>query len=328
MRIVNKFSLSILCVALGLSLWLASLLLSQDQVLVESLATARVNEDTSSNLEQNSQRIAPAQSTRDIMDPVGDSRCEQGCLAQMEMLISAELIDDASYQSLLSNTDQLASYLKNNPKARLELLEIALQTSEGNKRDLIIAAFSQLSIQDRTEFGLALSQSPNREQRKEGVDFLAAAETMSLSVATEFSIMLRTETDQHIKTSLIRALNKPEKFRGDQAIIDDLSYMVQSEMNNKIRGEALLSKASLVSHSEQVVDDALSAVRSGEPDYQLYGLRALETALNRSSQEGTQMSWLYEEASRDIFYELTTPAYESISSDVRKEAAAIYKRHF
>lgn len=256
-----------------------------------------------------------------------DLYCSDLCRESMKVLRFPAVLTDDEYEELLGRIGELAAYLRKNSAVRAEFLELA-DTEDGDKRSVIMAVFNQLDINARWSLGEVLIESSDWHSRFDGISFLAQPDIMDEQLAQRFSDMLAVDSDHYVRSSIIKALNQPDKFYGNQEILNALEQVGYSDQNNTVRGEALLARVQLEQAPETVFYDVFSAIRSNEAGYQGYGLRALEKIVTRQTLDGLEISWEYQDEAKYLFDELMSPEYGDMPADLRKMADDLLERFF
>lgn len=256
------------------------------------------------------------------------SECDPACKSSLTVLRDGLPIDEETYERIVITTEEIAAYVENNEHARFELIDLAATSDDGNKRDLIIAVFYQLEIEHQRELGQAMIESFYPKVRKDGIDFLANPKTMNASLAATFSSQLQVEPDMYIRTSLINALNQPKLFHGNQEILDTLSLVIQADPDPQVRGKALLASGQLHPDPQDMFYDILSAVRSSEPKFQMYGLQTLELVINNKGVDRPSLSPTNEIQLKNIFDELRKYNFNAIKHQNRRHAEELFNEYF
>jgi len=253
--------------------------------------------------------------------------CNNLCRENIALLSLSSVLDDDEYEELLGRTDQLAQYLRENPASQTAFIEIA-STAGGDKRSVIMAVFNKLDIDARRSLGDVLIESSDWHSRLDAISFLAKPDIMDEQVTQQFIDILDIEPEYYVRSSIVKALNQPDKFHGNQDILNALEQIGYNDQNNSVRGEVLLARIKLEKEPEAVSDDVFSAIRSNEADYQSYGFRALEQILIQKKLDGSEASSDYQDKTKYLFEELMTPEYDDMPAELRKMADELYERHF
>lgn len=261
------------------------------------------------------------------MSEINTIDCNYTCRDNIELLSLSSVLDDDKYEELLGRTDEIAQYLRENPAAKQTLIEIA-STAGGDKRSVIMAAFNKLDIDARRSLGDVLIESSDWHSRFDAISFLAQPDIMNEQVTQKFTDMLDIESEYYVRSSIIKAFNQPDKFYGNQNILNTLEQVVYNDEDNSVRGEALLTRIKLEKEPETVFYDVFSAISSNEGDYQSYGFRALEQIIIEKKSNGLEISSDYQDKTKYLFEELMTPEYDDMPAELRKMADDIYERYF
>ena len=254
-----------------------------------------------------------------------DVYCNNRCQESIDLLRFQAEFNDDEYEILLNSSSELAVYLRDNPNIRAEFIELA-STSTPNNRNIIMAAFNQLDAHSRSQLGQALIESSNWHSRFDGIIFLSKPDLMDEQLAQQLSDILPTESAYYVRNSIIKALNQPDKFYGNQDILNTLEQIGYSDDNNTVRGEALLARVQLEQNPEAIFNDAFSAIRSNQADYQEYGLRALVKIIKRQTLNESEISSEYQNEAKDLFEELLSPKYDQMPEDFHITANKLLAR--
>ena len=259
---------------------------------------------------------------------VTDNDCSQHCRTSLETLKLPAGLSDEQFEKILGRADELAAYVRQNPAAIIEFLELA-KTNDGDKRSIIIEVFNQLDISARRSLSEVLIGSEDWRSRFDGINFVAAqSDIIDKQRVAQLSDMLAVEPNYYVRSSIVKAFNQPDKFHANPAIISLLEQVEYSDVDNTVRGEALLVRVKLEPEPENVIYDALSAIRSKEADYQGYGLRALEQIVAVKMQNEQALSWYSDYDARAMFAELMNPEYHDMPAEIRKIADDLQERFF
>ena len=231
----------------------------------------------------------------------------------------------ASFDWERAPSDKLVSQLARNARLRTELIKIAVEAS-GDKRQFIIAAFSQLKTGSQWALGKALSEASEYNQRLDGIHLLANPATMNKAVGMWFTGRLETEQDLYVRSALIKALSQTDLFYGDSRVAQVLSNVIATDADSSVRGEALLAKVRLAKNPQASLSDSLAAVRSSSSEYQQYGALALEQVVTRQTLQGAKLDSQSESAISQLVAELMNPEFDDMPLEVRKSLDNLYSR--
>ena len=285
----------------------------------------KLNTMASLNKVDDEQRIKDSKLSH--IPEIVDSHCNELCNESLAWLNIQDVLTDEEFEKAMSLSDELAVYLNENPDALYQFLELA-NTEDGDKRSFLMEVFNKLDIDARLLLGEVFLESTNFRNRYDGVKFLAQPEIMHEPLTQRFSAMLAVESDQLVRSALIQAFNQPEKFYGDRQVLNILEQVSNEEVDNSVRGEALLARVQLEENPEHVFADSIAAIRSAAGDHQLYGLRALEQIVKRQALDEIELSQEIKDEAKYLLAELRDSGYDGAPIDVLSEANNIYLRHF
>lgn len=222
-------------------------------------------------LQKNSRADKAATNLTEIEQP-----CLGPCLNTVAILTNNDKIDDESYEKLSRLLADFAAHLKTNPNARLDMIELAKTTKDGNKRALIIDAFASLPSDQRIALGHALTTSDDWQVRANGISVLSSSDIMTPDGAKALIKIYAGEPNNHVKTSVLKSLKNVDSLRGDQATLDYLSGLMTYETDSSVKSEAMLTKLALQEDPLDSMPDVFMALSSGEAQFQSSALLALE----------------------------------------------------
>ncbi|MFK8017178.1 MAG: hypothetical protein AB8G17_17270 [Gammaproteobacteria bacterium] len=258
----------------------------------------------------------------------GERRCNEICARNLDALRSLAPLDDADYVRVRADIARMAEYLHTDAKARRELVALAVHADDGNKRRLVRLMFSELAVEHRYALGDALLQSPDAMRRREGVNFLAAEETLDDETAGQFLELLAMERDTRTKIALVKGLGQSNRFRGNVSVVEGLSDAIRTEMDAQLRGQALAASARLVESPDDLFFTIRTAIDGGDEEYGLYGLQALDTLLRRHGAQDGPLRWRTLQQARATLEVLLDQDSNSVSAKIIREASFVYARYF
>lgn len=205
-----------------------------------------------------------------------DDLCLSHCLEISNRLMGADIIDDESFETLFGQMDALAAYLETNYIARMDILDLAMHTQQGNKRALIVNAFTLLPAEQREELGQALLKSENWRARVDGVNLSIMPESLTPDKAKDLYSVIAQETHPVVKTSIINGIKNAAQLKGDRVMLDNLSDILRTDTDSSVRSSAMLAKLALQKDPHDALPDTFMALTSGDVELQSSAFIALE----------------------------------------------------
>lgn len=280
-----------------------------------------------SNLQKHARPDKPASTLVEIQQP-----CLGACLNMIAVLNNDVKIDDESYDEQSKLLAEFIVHLKTNSKARLDMIELASTTDDGNKRALIIEAFASLPSDQHIELGHALMTSSDWQVRANGVTLISSPEIMTPEEAKGFLSIYANEPNNHVKRAMLYALKNSETLRGDQVTLDYLSNVMLSDTNPEVRSEAMLTKLALQEDPLNAIPDAFMALTSGDPNFQFSAFIALDRIYDANNLIDGGLDRIDHEAVKraleDFMNVEITSENASDMDRLLKEADLFYERHF
>ncbi len=265
-------------------------------------------------------------------EPSLANSCNENCLTTRELLFANAIIDDENYSKLSGLAQGLAAYLEENHIARIDMLDLAKTTQDGNKRAFLIDTFILLPVEQRKELGQALTTSSDWQIRANGITLLSSHEIMTPDGAKTLMTSYANEPNTHVKSEMLKALNKPDTLRGDQTTLDYLSQVMFSETNPKVKSEAMLTKLALQEDPLTAMPDTLMALTSGQPEFQHSAFIALERIYEANDLVDGGLDRIDHEAIKraleDLMEAEVTPENTLQMGRLLNAADMFYERHY
>ncbi len=254
--------------------------------------------------------------------------CKDGCEVIQTILQTTLDLDDVRYETLLGSLDPFTKFLRDNPKGQRDFIDIAMSTSDGNKRDLIIDAFTQLPKAQAEVFAFELLNADGWQLRSKAPQLLEHHDGLSEEKIEAYFEALGQEANPYVKKRLLQTLTSNAALAQSENLIPSLNAIIQYTTNESTRSSALSVKMDLNPDVSSRASDAMHALRSGQAEFQLTGLLAFETLLENADTRQTidkralqnQLNYLRESTrfSKD----------DQTSLRLLNEADTMYERHF
>ena len=288
------------------------------------------DDEISPLLDQLFKRIYGAASYEALLKQQETSRelCSAACLSILEQFRQNQTFTDDQLAQALGNIDEMVAVLKDAPQLQQEFIEMALHSSSGNVREAILSAFAQLAPEAQRSLGRALVSASDGRQRFDGVQLLARIEVMDESVATELEQVYATEDNEYVRTAVVKALNHPALLRNNPQALNFLTYVMDTDTEAAVRGEALIVSVELSDDTEFALTRSLAAIRSSTENYPAFGARALTTFLERNPVRGSELEWQYTQDIDYLMSEMMSPDYDHLPSATRTQIDNMYDRFF
>ncbi len=299
-------------------------------VTLESIRPQQLETATAQRL-----AIAPTLSTSKTSEiapnsTVIDTSCLGLCLDAQKLLALNTPIDDETYERLSGLAEGLAAHLEKNHSARIDMLDLARTTQDGNKRALLIDAFSLLPMVQREEIGTALMKSDNWLIRTDGIKLSTSPEGMASDKANSLINSFTNEPHFHVKTTILGVLENSEGLKGHQETLDNLSIIMQRETNPQVKSDAFLAKFALQGDPLDAMPDILIALGSGETELQQSALIVLGRVYESDHFVGGLDRIDHGAIKREIedLKDITFDADDQELIRLLNEADRFYERHF
>jgi len=261
-----------------------------------------------------------------------ETTCLGRCFNISQRLTDNTVIEDEQFETLLGQMAEFAAYLETHDDARQDMLNLALTTPDGNKRALLIDAFSLLPLAQRDNLGQAFIESHHWRLRTDGVNLLTLDPNITSDKASELITTLETDPHPHVKTTILRGLKSAQTLKGDPTTLDHLSLIMRSETHSSVKSEILLTKLALEEDPLKVMPDTLLALNSGDPDFQYTALIALERMYETDHVTNGNLDQIDHRSIKQGLEALleieVTAENKSSMGRLLQEADAFYERHF
>ena len=259
------------------------------------------------------------------------AECASRCSSTLSMLNETIEIDDDTFSRLESSIHEISDYLQNNESERHYYLQMAMTTTDGDKRRFLTNIFAQLPDQQRAEIAENFIGSDNWRVRSEGVSLISDHDDLNLEMANTLMDIFSNEESSYIKGNILTNLKQSAILQGDTEILQQLDSALYNETDSSVRVAALNAKMQLSGQPNHVLPDALQALRTSDPELQLAGLIAVEQVLKHMQANSESGEYIDTNSIRNEFEAIQSmPVYDDDkkrSERLVSEANAIYARY-
>ena len=332
-------------IGLSCTIWLISALIDvdghdgstgQSEEQVNSLAVvASSSEQTFSTATDFQQPLKAIDQKNQDVNIVQDNlslQCSTRCDLTLSMLDQVAELGDETFQKLGAYTQEIASYLENNKDKREYYTQIAMTTTDGDKRAYLTDIFKHLPEQQRVEIGESFIASDKWRVRADGVTLVADNGISNLAMASSLVDILLRDENSYVKGRVLTYLANSKPLAGDVEVLTQLDSAIYYETNTSVRIAALRAKMQLSEEPSHILPDALQALRTSDPDFQLAGLIAIEEVLRHDKQRSEKGAYIDMNSIKSEFQaiqNLTFYGEDKKGFDkLIKEANSIYLRYF
>lgn len=258
--------------------------------------------------------------------------CTLRCDSALSMLDQSVELDDETFQKLGAYAEEIAVYLQNNEDQRRRYTQIALTTTDADKRAYLTDIFKRLPEQQRVEIADSFIDSSNWRARADGVTLIADNGVTNLEMGTSLVDIFLSEDNSYVKGKILTYLENSAALRGDTEVLRQLDSAIYYEAETSVRIAAFKAKMQLSEEPYHILPDALQALRTSEPDLQLAGLVAIEEVLRNEkkyTEKGAYIDTNSLENEFEIIRNLTAYGEDEKRFEyLIREANAIYLRYF
>ena len=258
--------------------------------------------------------------------------CSAHCDSALSALDQDIELDDKAFDKLEAYINEIATYLASNEARRQFYLEMALTTLDGDKRGFLTDVFRQLPYAQKAELGDRFIDSDNWLLRADGVTLIADTEASNSDLATKLLEVFAREENPHIKDTILNQLKQAPKLRGDIEVLQQLDSIIYKDTAPSVRVTALKAKMQLSEQPHHIIPDAIQALRTTEPEFQLAGLTVIDQILaneNKHVENGAYIDKTTIKTDIENIRNMTVyEDNEDHSKHLIREANSIYMRHF
>jgi hypothetical protein len=248
----------------------------------DTIPSASSNDDNPSvkqGPDQSYNSLDQAEEVVGVIDNTGSEQCSARCDSTLSMLDQDIELDDEAFNKLATYAEEIAAYLQNNQKQRQHYLQMAMTTTDGDKRSFLTDVFKYLPYEQKAEIGDYFIRSENWRVRADGVTLIADHDISNLDVANGLMDILSNEENSYVKGTILAYLKHSPTLQGDIEVLHQLDLGLYNQENTSVRVAALKAKMQLSEQSYHILPDALQALRTSEPELQLAGLIAISQIL-------------------------------------------------
>ena len=260
------------------------------------------------------------------------SHCSTQCSLTLSMLNEDLVLDDEAFQRLRTYAEEIAAYLRTNESQLQHYLQMALTTSDGDRRAFLTDIFQHLPYQTKTKIAENYIDSENWRVRADGVTLFADhGIAKSNLVNSRLMKLFSREENSYVKNSILSHLQHSSILQGDSEILHQLDSAIYNETNPSVRVAAFKAKNQLLKHPYQILPDALQGLRTNEPEFQFASLIAIERLLARQEKYSETDVYIDSNSIKDelqLIRNLKLYGDKKRSDRLIKQANAIYLRYF
>ena len=258
--------------------------------------------------------------------------CSTRCNRTLSLLDEDVELDDETYQNLASQTEEIAAYLQGDEQQRQHYMQMAMTTTDGDKRAFLTDIFKFLPDQQKDEIAENFITSDKWRVRADGLTLIADQGISNLDETNTLIGFFSNEENPYIKSSILNYLEQSPSLRGDVEILQQLDSALYYDTNTSVQVAALKAKMQLSDEPYHILPDALQALSASEPEFQLAGLVAIEKVLEHENKDIDRDTYIDKHSIANEFeiirnlavYGEDKKRFESLI----KEANTIYLRHF
>ena len=258
--------------------------------------------------------------------------CSARCGATLSMLDEGLEIDDETYQRLETHAQEIAAFLQGNERQRQHYLQIALTTTDGDKRAFLSSVFTHLPYEQKVEIGEDFIGSENWRVRADGVTLIADPAIPNADMANTLMGVFSSEENSYVKGRILNYVKQGASLKGDTQILHQLDSAIYNEANPYVRVAAFKAKMQLSAQPHHMLPDALQALRTTEPELQFASIVAIERILEHHKQHPENSVYLDRSSIKNEFQiirNLTIYDDDKERFDrLIREANSIYLRYF
>ncbi len=275
---------------------------------------------TKSNLQASALKLQP------------DNPCNKTCKTIRDQLLSSDSLHDENYETLLAHTQRFTEYLVGNFERQNEFINLAISTSDANKRDLIIEAFKGLPKNQSMGFAFQLLENENWEIRVKSTELLEGNNELSDRDVQSYYDSLSREQNSYVKQRMVQALVYSDNLLENENLVSTLDSMIQHASDASVRSTALRTKVQVSNDTQSLLRDAVYALNSGQQSFQITGLSVYENLL-KQAKENEKIKHIINQNGiikelENVIESARFASDESLSLDLFQEFEYVYERHF
>lgn len=267
----------------------------------------------------------------------GASECPESCKRKLSMLDKAMLddglrLDDRNFELLETYADDISVYLQNDNTMRQHYIQMALTTMDGDKRAFLTDVFKHLPYQQKLEVGEKFIGSENWRVRADGVTLIADNDVANLDISKSLMDIFSTEENSYVKGSILSLLKNNSNLKGHAETLLQLDSIIYNGIDSRDRIAAFKAKMQLGEQPYDILPDAVHALRTNEPEFQMAGLIAISQIMENELEYTENGVYIDTNSIRnDIENIRNMAAYKDDEEHIKQlteEADAIYLRYF
>lgn len=259
------------------------------------------------------------------------AHCSARCDSTLSMLDGDVELDDNIFSKLEANIPDIANHLKSDASKRHHYTQIALTTTDGDKRAFLANIFKHLPYQQAIEIGTTFINSESWQVRVDGIELITHDSASGIEVANSLMEIFSNDENAHVKGTILNNLKHSPELQGDTEILQQLDSAIYSETDSSVRVAAFKAKAKLSAETYHILPDALQALRTNDPELQFASLTAIDKILKHEkeyNEDGVYIDRDTIKSEFEIIQNLTVYDDNERYDRLIREAHSIYSRYF
>lgn len=275
----------------------------------------------------------PLNNTPEIKHNANQGKCSTQCRSTLQILDKNKTIDDETFRKLRSSAKSIATYLTKNDDKREYYSQMALTTTDDEKRRFLTDVFNHLSTQHKNEIGDRFIDSDNWHARAMGVTLMTGDGISDLNTAKTLTSTLSNESNSYVKSTIINHLKQSEILKGNTDTLNQLDSILNNVSDNATtRAQALKAKLQLSEQPYLIIPDAVQALHSNETELQLAGLIIIGRILQQEDTYVKNGVYIDKKSIKNAIQNLRNMPSQGIKNkrldNLTQEANRVYLRYF
>ena len=267
------------------------------------------------------------------IESVEQKECSSQCQATLSALDKSTVIDDETFHKLGALAKTIAAYLHENDNKRKHYFEMALTTTDDDRRSFLTDVFKYLPAQQKQEIGDGFVVSENWHTRSMGVALITDGDTSDSNTVKKLTAILSIENNSYVKNTIINHLKQDDSLQGDLNVLSQLDLILNnSSDSSSTRVAALKAKLQLSDQPYFIIPDAVQALHTNEPELQFAGLIMIDRVLQEEDKYIEDGVYIDKKTIKDAIQGLRNTSSQGVEdkglAGLIREADALYLRYF
>ena len=264
------------------------------------------------------------------IDPDDEANlCQEPCINRIinQLVTGTNLSDEQGVGTIpAAYAKKVAKRIQSQPETLKEIIESFNSIKKLSDQRPFILTFNFLPIEQQEKIISRFIKSENPERRSLILDLIYYAGDSSDKNLAILQNVVANETNEKVLLEAIEILHGAYSDHDQKLSRSKLNQVLASKADDQFRELALVIKSRMFEINEEVKQDILTILNSGEGQIRETTVRVLDDVFNRQSRGEEQSDWRNDKTLRSVIEAIANDVEEE--TIIRMEALGVMSRHY